>query len=628
MKTRFQILVSLALSLALVLSLAFSVQAYEDVCPPIWQRAGFSSRQEMMDYYGFSEREYYSLADHVRHGEEAERRCQAWLAAHPREAAAFDPYAYFEEEYGADYYHDPEAYQKVYALSESEFYQQMLHEWACGQSAAEARQQEVEAFVAAHPEAYAAFDPYVHYIQTHGDDDPWAYMGRFELTEEEFYWEMLDDWAARVQMRESVLAREKEAAGGSRDGINVMVNGRCILFPDVKPEVRDGRTMVPAALAMEYLGARVACQPHDSAVLISRGEKSIRHKIGSRELICTEIRDGGRVSEQITMDVPSYVKNDRVMVPVAFFAQALGYEVFWDGEFQTAVLLDRQAAADAIDQNYTVLNRFLYTLTGAADLNENQPGQNRIKSRFELTLESGSGSPQIYSAVQEADFPPYLPAGNLAGLAALGEQLELSCKQLSDRLPAQEQENVRYYQDMLRLFFPQVKTDWEERQCYLRGPLLERLNPEQPEGSWTPIPMAGTPLTVGQLAVSIGFACPDSPFYAWTRTVSNADRLLSVVGDGCFTVSGSDYVLNWGEGLMDASLQSLVHETNGELRIAPKGEKGCTFILSHTVWNKSPQEELSLVLESASQGLHLTLENRKEDISRLSLSAADYFSRD
>ena len=35
MKTRFQILVSLALSLALVLSLAFSVQAYEDVCPPI-----------------------------------------------------------------------------------------------------------------------------------------------------------------------------------------------------------------------------------------------------------------------------------------------------------------------------------------------------------------------------------------------------------------------------------------------------------------------------------------------------------------------------------------------------------------------------------------------------------------
>ena len=57
------------------------------------------------------------------------------------------------------------------------------------------------------------------------------------------------------------------------------------------------------------------------------------------------------------MDCAPYIKGGRTYVPVRFLGEILGYEVGWDGQFQTAVLLDRDELAARYDEHFTIMNR-------------------------------------------------------------------------------------------------------------------------------------------------------------------------------------------------------------------------------------------------------------------------------
>ena len=81
--------------------------------------------------------------------------------------------------------------------------------------------------------------------------------------------------------------------------------------------------MVPLAPVMEYLGAQVSYGRQDHSVSISMDGSTLYHQIGTAQLTVSGGGEGAS-SEAITMDVPSYTKDGRTMVPVAFFAQALG----------------------------------------------------------------------------------------------------------------------------------------------------------------------------------------------------------------------------------------------------------------------------------------------------------------
>ena len=98
-----------------------------------------------------------------------------------------------------------------------------------------------EAWLDAHPEEYAAFDPYAYFAdEFYYYDSPEEYMSDWGLTEEEFRQEMLEEWRWYVEEQEAeeeFRANEKELYGGSRDGINVRINDRCVPFPDVRPEL-------------------------------------------------------------------------------------------------------------------------------------------------------------------------------------------------------------------------------------------------------------------------------------------------------------------------------------------------------------------------------------------------------
>ena len=74
------------------------------------------------------------------------------------------------------------------------------------------------------------------------------------------------------------------------------------------------------------------------------------------------------------------------MIPVAFFALALGYEVYWDNEYETAVLLDRAAAEAELNEGFSLYNRFLYADSGAAQIEEGRNLSQTIEGTMSFTM--------------------------------------------------------------------------------------------------------------------------------------------------------------------------------------------------------------------------------------------------
>ena len=184
-----------------------------------------------------------------------------------------------------------------------------------------------------------------------------------------FSGEVLDFWEARSaeeyqHQQEEARDRAIQEAGGTPGQVNVMINGQCVAFQGAWPEIVNNRTMVPLRGVLEALGAKVDYEDAARTATVTLGETVLTHVIGTDMLTV-----GG--GETLTMDVASCVKNNQTLVPVRFFSQALGYEVYWDKEFRTVVLVDRAAAVETIDGQFTILNGFQEKQAAALDTTKN-----------------------------------------------------------------------------------------------------------------------------------------------------------------------------------------------------------------------------------------------------------------
>lgn len=145
-------------------------------------------------------------------------------------------------------------------------------------------------------------------------------------------------------------AAEPEAQA---ETVGVIVDGERVAFSDAAPELRSGKTMVPLKALVEAMGGQVTPL--------------------SGTLLCTFDGADGQEDAEVSIrpDSSSYYKNGYTYVPVRDLAEPLGYDVFWDSGERAAVLIDRQAIIDRIDQQFTILNGSLAQLQKAQD-----PGKN------------------------------------------------------------------------------------------------------------------------------------------------------------------------------------------------------------------------------------------------------------
>ncbi len=228
-------------------------------------------------------------------------------------------------------------------------------------------------------ERSAGFDPNAYYASEYGYYEgslsAQEYMDYWELDEAAFAQTMFEEWfhdqtyafwlenyqeEARRQLEE---ARNKaiQDAGGVPGQVNVMLNGKCLSFGKAAPEIVSGRTMVPMRAILESLGAQVAYDGDTKTATVTLGETVLTHVIGETTISTA-------AGETLQMKAASYIKSGRTMVPLRFFSEALGYDVFWDADYRTAVLIDKAALIAGMDSHYTILNDYMQKQYAALDM--------------------------------------------------------------------------------------------------------------------------------------------------------------------------------------------------------------------------------------------------------------------
>ncbi len=113
------------------------------------------------------------------------------------------------------------------------------------------------------------------------------------------------------------------------DGIKVTLNGKPIEF-DQQPIIENDRTLVPFRKIFEAMEADVSWDDATQTVTAKKGDIVITLQIGNNIMM--------KNGQQITLDVPAKLVNDRTLVPVRAIVEGLGAKVDWDGATQTVII--------------------------------------------------------------------------------------------------------------------------------------------------------------------------------------------------------------------------------------------------------------------------------------------------
>ena len=100
---------------------------------------------------------------------------------------------------------------------------------------------------------------------------------------------------------------------------------------DVAPVIRNDRTMLPARIVAEALGAEVAWDGEARKVTITKGDVTIVITIDADKALVN--------GEEIALDSHAFIESDRTYLPMRFLGEKLGAEVTWNGATQEVYIV-------------------------------------------------------------------------------------------------------------------------------------------------------------------------------------------------------------------------------------------------------------------------------------------------
>lgn len=127
--------------------------------------------------------------------------------------------------------------------------------------------------------------------------------------------------------------------------ITVKIDGKEVVFPDQKPILKNDRTMVPMRAIFEALGADVLWDNDTNTAMAKKGDVYILIQIGNTKLI--------KNNENVELDVPAMLLNDRTLVPVRAISEALECKVEWVEE-TLEVVISTDVAKEEVPADETV----------------------------------------------------------------------------------------------------------------------------------------------------------------------------------------------------------------------------------------------------------------------------------
>ena len=345
-------------------------------------------------------------------------------------------------------------------------------------------------------------------------------------------------------------AREEniQALGGTLGRINVLLNDRCVSFSDAKPEIKNGRTMVPMRAAVEAMGASVEYDRATRTASVQNGTLRFTHVIGTDTITMGN-------GEQIKMDVASYIDSGRTMVPVRFFSQVLGYDVFWDGDYRMVFLMDKDTFVQNVDSSFGILNEYLAKSARNLDPSKSYKEEASISGEVKVVDSIKGNRSYPYSgkltALVGKDGMTMSMNADLSGLVNLLEGIA------GDSLPAE------YRAQIAKLELEAIFGD----QLYLKSPLFDALvkaatGTAPAAGTWYAMDM-GTDFdvaalyqnlfgsqgdyTVGGILYATMLSGEANRFYdSWEAATTAADLMKALMSDETFTKSGGSYQWHFG----------------------------------------------------------------------------------
>lgn len=434
-------------------------------------------------------------------------------------------------------------------------------------------------------------------------------------TEEDFRACMLEDWLDEqwwAYEKATEVERTRAKLGGVEGQIGVMLDGKYIQFPDAVPEMKDGRTMVPCRPLLEALGFTVG--GGDGQVTGTCSGQILRFRVGERTAQLATA-DGSKVST-IDLGAPSYYKNGRTYIPVRAVAEALGCDVFWDSDYETAVLLQRSAVEEQLNENFTVLNQMLSSMIRDADKNY----KTAVRMDADLTMLDSINGDKTYHMNADVEI---LQSGNVLNLTAnMNLAALLDVEDLADELSPTELLALR---TTLRNTKVQVIYDGDEGVLYAKLPALSLLTyGAYPSNSWLSMDV-GTAEELGGMTsgasvgallyeselrwADMGSYFGTSPVFLYGEMLGSAEQAAAYLGDSCFAQNGGYSVLRYGQEEYEAALEAQYGEgaadwasdfeqLDVELKVARSGE--ATYRVLMQTKNSYYGDEVFLVDASGS----------------------------
>ena len=130
------------------------------------------------------------------------------------------------------------------------------------------------------------------------------------------------------------LSAAGSVAFAEDEPVKITINDTELVIPegDTHPFIEDGRTLVPMRAIFEALGTTVEWDGENRRVTANdpKNDTTIILTIDSNVMVVG--------NEEIELDVPAKIVNDRTMVPVRAIAESLGCIVDWDGVTRTVII--------------------------------------------------------------------------------------------------------------------------------------------------------------------------------------------------------------------------------------------------------------------------------------------------
>ncbi len=142
------------------------------------------------------------------------------------------------------------------------------------------------------------------------------------------------------------LATQTHKAVFVVDQASYIVDGQVKLM-DAKTFIENGRTYVPVRYLGDALGASTEWNENEKTVTIILGGTAVKLVIGSKILDIYKI---GRETKQ--MDVTPVVRDGRTYLPARWIAEAFGYEVKWEPESMSVLIIEKPQKERKIEKCY------------------------------------------------------------------------------------------------------------------------------------------------------------------------------------------------------------------------------------------------------------------------------------